>query len=93
MNKQIVKKAQEAVTTAIAFLQRECERHKVPEADYQLMRMLVLGRDDKIKPPKVAKEYMFYKGVFHAILSIGLVASFKNDGSVVVMMQKKGGAK
>ena len=93
MNKQIVKKAQEAVTTALAFLQRECERNKVPEADYQLMRMLVLGRDDKIKPPKVAKEYMFYKGVFHAILSIGLVASFNNDGSVVVTMQKEGGAK
>ena len=93
MNKQIVKKAQEAVTTALAFLQSECERYKVPEADYQMMRMLVLGRDNKIKPPKLANEYMFYKGVFHAILSIGLVVSFNNDGSVVVMMQKKGGAK
>lgn len=87
---EILKKAQDAATSALAFLQRECERRKVPQADYELMRMLVLGRDDKIKPPVVAKEFMFYKGVFHAILGMGFVASFKKDGSVVI---EEGGAK
>ena len=87
---EILKKAQDAATSALAFLQRECERRKVPQADYELMRMLVLGRDDKIKPPVVAKEFMFYKGVFHAIICMGFVASFKKDGSVVI---EEGGVK